>query len=446
MKLEPVKNSGYCANVVKIGKIVNLPNCDNVVAGIFNATQVIVSKDTKEGDIGIFIPVETKLNDEFLSFNNLNADPSLNKNKDKKGYISKGRVKCVAFRGHKSEGLFLSLDSLSYILSEKEINSLQVGDEFDYLNGKLFCEKYIVGVAQTPAGTKNVAKYTKGEKRFSRLVDNQFKFHIDTEQLKKNFHKIHPEDIISVSRKYHGTSAIAGRVLVNRKLNLLEKFAKKIGIKIQDKEYGLIYSSRGVIKNRYIETNKYYIKAKEENTGDVWDITSKQLEPIIPNGITLFYEIVGYTPQGKCIQKGYHYGAEPNKLKILIYRITNTNIDGQVQEFSFAQIKEFCNKNGLNHVDEFYYGKAKDMFPEIPVDEKWNESVLSKMVNHKPFEMEVMCSLNNNKVPAEGCVLRKDSIYGFNAFKLKSFKFLEGESKELDSGQADIETQESVKE
>ena len=44
-----------------------------------------------------------------------------------------------------------------------------------------------------------------------------------------------------------------------------------------------------------------------------------------------------------------------------------------------------------------------------------------------------------NKVPEEGVVLRKESLFHCESYKLKSFAFLEAESKELDKGEKNIE-------
>ena len=44
-----------------------------------------------------------------------------------------------------------------------------------------------------------------------------------------------------------------------------------------------------------------------------------------------------------------------------------------------------------------------------------------------------------NKVPEEGIVIRKNNIFTYEAYKLKSFRFLEAESKQLDTGEANLE-------
>lgn len=51
------------------------------------------------------------------------------------------------------------------------------------------------------------------------------------------------------------------------------------------------------------------------------------------------------------------------------------------------------------------------------------------------------CFLCVNRVPEEGIVVRKESLNSCDSYKLKSFRFLEKESKELDKGVIDIESE-----
>ena len=45
-----------------------------------------------------------------------------------------------------------------------------------------------------------------------------------------------------------------------------------------------------------------------------------------------------------------------------------------------------------------------------------------------------------NKVPEEGIVVRVEDLFECKSYKLKSFRFLEFESNELDKGVADVES------
>jgi hypothetical protein len=116
-------------------------------------------------------------------------------------------------------------------------------------------------------------------------------------------------------------------------------------------------------------------------------------------------------------------------------------MDGHVTEYSWGQIKDFCAKYGLEHVKEFYYGYAKDLYNYVTLEnneyESWNETVLSLLIND--FNLEKEC-IYNKGMPAEGIVIKKDNLYSCEPMKLKSFAFLKHETKLLDSGTIDMES------
>ena len=195
-----------------------------------------------------------------------------------------------------------------------------------------------------------------------------------------------------------------------------------------------MWSSRKVIKNQYNDNpgkNHFY-------SYDLWEDIAKILEPILTEGISIYGECAGMTKNNLYIQKDYDYGCQQNKFKIYVYRITFTNTSGEVFEFSAKQTKDYCVKFDLNYVPEYYYGFAKDLF-NISTENHWQENFLQKL---SETYLEKDCDICLNKVPAEGIIIRKESS-NFEAFKHKSFRFRERESKQLDSGEVDMETQES---
>ena len=433
MKFKEPINKNYCATITKVSKVVNLDNCDNVHAVIVSGYQVITSKDTKENDIGVFFPVECKLSDEYLKNNNLYAHSELNIDKDKKGYFSdNGRIRCVKFRGHKSEGLFMPLSSFSYIIDESAFNE---NDEFDEINGNKICEKYVIKQI-TVQLSKKERKLNKINK-IPRLVDNQFRLHIDTEQLKKNIHKIKPDDYITISSKIHGSSIVIGNVLVKRKLTLKDKTAKLFGVNVKNTEYGNVYSSRNVVKNAYYEKENGGFYSK-----DIWKQNNDKVKDIIPKGFSFYGEVVGYVQENSFIQKGYHYGCKNGENELYIYRITYTNEDGKVYELTRPEIDELCNSLGIKTTPLYYYGKAKDFYPDLDVNNHWHEEFLNRLENDTTIGMgDIMCPYNNNEVPSEGIVLRIENMLNPVPYKLKNYKFLIRETKELDSGNSDIESE-----
>lgn len=436
-----VGNPNYAATVVEIRQenIVALANCDNVVSAVLFGSSVIIAKDTVPGTVGLYFPVETQLSTTFMAENNLfrkgvgpNVDPETS------GFFEgHGRVKCMKFRGHKSEGFFIPISSLDHIdPSSKHL--LPVGTVLDQVNGILICRKYVPKSNKVAGISPERSKQAKLE---DSIVDGQFRFHTDTENLRRNAHKISPDDYISISDKWHGTSVVVSKLAVKRKLTWVEKLAQRFGVTVQESEYGLVYSSRRVIKavNGVAKGNNvhYY-------SSDIWGVVAEEIADRIPDQFTLYGEIVGYTPDGSPIQGGYAYGCAPGTHKFVVYRATITTVVGKVVELSWPQLLEFGAKYGFEIVPTLYHGKARDLFPELEGNNYWNEDFVKLIEKVYVFDQD--CPYNEPKVPAEGVVVRIDRLGDSEALKCKSFRFLEFESKELDKGVTDIETAESTTE
>jgi hypothetical protein len=164
--------------------------------------------------------------------------------------------------------------------------------------------------------------------------------------------------------------------------------------------------------------------------------------------MTIYYEIIGFLPNGGYIQKNYDYGYMPPKegekyeykkhFGIAVYRITLTNPGGNVHEFSAREVQQWCYQMGISPVIEYYYGFAKDLYPDLNPDEHWNENFLQRLANDKEFNMECTSPTCSNKVPHEGIVIKIENMRS-EAFKLKCFKFLDAEGKALDKGESNIE-------
>lgn len=439
------KNENYAAVVVAIKTLIPLEKCDNVQAAIIMGNQVVVSKDVKVGDVGLYFPLECALSKEYLTNNNLYNKPELNADPTQKGYFDeKGRVRCQRFRGHKSEGLFMPKESLNFCLKVGDI--LNLNDTFDELNGTAICSKYVVKQNRTPG--QPGSKKSKSTKKYeSKLVENQFRFHQDTSMLYRNLHKIHPDSLISITYKLHGTSGISSYVLCKEPITKLDKVKEwlwnmsyKIGnltrsykwsFSINNTKYDYIYSSRKVIKNEELNPN-----AQHFYNEDIWEIAHNEVKDFLQKGMTFYYEIVGFLPNGGSIQKGYDYGCEPTKHAVYIYRITQTNIKGKVFEFSAKQVQDFCKKNGLNAVPELYYGYAKDLNTNTMMIRDDFGDVFLYEIKKKYNEKD--CYMCSTKQPEEGVVIRVEGL-DFEAYKQKSTRFYELETKLLDKGESNIE-------
>ena len=118
--------------------------------------------------------------------------------------------------------------------------------------------------------------------------------------------------------------------------------------------------------------------------------------------------------------------------------ILSEYVDGKVVEYTPLQVQQWCEAVGLTPVEECYFGKAKDLYPDLDTSNYWNENFIERLSNDKNFYMELNSPHCNNKVPHEGLVIKPLDRLG-TAFKLKSFKFLNKEQTLLDKGEEDIE-------
>jgi len=84
-----------------------------------------------------------------------------------------------------------------------------------------------------------------------------------------------------------------------------------------------------------------------------------------------------------------------------------------------------------------FYGYAKELSDERLTEKHWQEKFLETI---KEKYNDKNCFMCKNVVPEEGCVIRIENL-DFEAYKQKSFKFYEKETKDLDKGIIDIETE-----
>lgn len=423
-------NPNYLAKIIKISKPRIHPNADRLQIVTVDFQNVITGLDAKEGDLYVYFPLESQINKDFLSWSNSFSSKELNADKSQASFFHKtGRVRATRLRSILSEGYIHPVASINKWLIHAGIDFQIIDDdvdlEFDSFGETLFVNKYSPPVKNSGGTPKN-----KQAKKESRLVDGQFHVHGDTANLKRNMFKINPDDFVSISYKIHGCNATFANVLVKKPLNVFEKVLKVLGVNIVDTMYDSVYSSRRVIKNGYADK-----KQDSFYNFDVWTDAAKRLEGKIKEGISLYCEIAGQMPNGSWIQPQYDYGMNANDYGVWVFRITYTSPSGDVYEFSTAQVKNYCEKFDIPMAPLFYYGKAKDMYPDVAIDDNWHENVLEKL---KGDYNEKKCYMCSNKLPEEGVVLRKESVL-FEAYKLKSDSFLERETKGLDSGEVNIE-------
>ena len=492
----------YCCTVVKIGEVKPIEGSDFLGSTLVNGNPIVVRKDMiHEGDVMVYAPIETVLNKEFLSVNNLfelserklNANykeveqliQDGNKDEAKKlvGFFNKhGRVKLIRLRGCPSMGFLIEIDSMvKWKPKLKDVDFSQYIDkDFDTIDGELFVKVYVPYVPPVKIMRSRMSKADKKLKKFSRLIDGEFKLHYDTQQLQRNIQYFTPFDKVVITNKLHGSSGIFSNILtripiklnacdklINKSIEKKIKNLKKVSpTKYHEKEihakkleklnsqkipdfkvgYGNIYSSRTVIKNQYINPNVsdgFYGE-------DIWGKFNEIIKPYIPQGMTLYGEICGYVDAtGKMIQAKYDYGCEVGESFLMPYRITTTREDHTKKEWEIEEVYNWTVKLINEHpelqgkvrpITILYQGTLKDLYPNISTTEHWHENVLEAMRNDKEhFGMEEFEPLCKNSVYREGICVRKLKDPVAECFKLKSLNFLQKEGEEISKGQVDIE-------
>ena len=331
-------NPNYVASICRVGELHPIPDSDKLAKAVIEGYDVVVQNTLSPEDIVMYVPIEASICEKYLRENNdyeigewqRNANAaevgellskgdvdSKNLAKSKVGFFGKhGRVRIIKLRGVASCGFIApvsSLEAYDKSLIGTNWESL-IGISFDEVNGEKFCWKYIARVNEpTPKGQGRRNRQQKKVNRFDRIIPGSFVLHYDTQHLNKEMHRFSPDDVVTITLKVHGTSAIFSNILVNRKLSFVEKIKKFFGFKVETTEYGNVYSSRNTIKNRYINptANDFY-------DVDVWGEVNKVFLPYIDKGMTVYGEIVGYLPgSDKMIQKNHDYGCNVGEWKFM---------------------------------------------------------------------------------------------------------------------------------
>lgn len=417
MELKVKEDSrNYACSVVEIKEVFSIPDADNIARVVVNGNEVVVPKTTRVGDRMLYFVSGTRLSEQFCKNNNLYDKEENNLDTSKRGFISfkQRRVKAIKLKGVVSNGMLMPLSSLFYFLND--VGWLNVGDEFTDINNNNICEKYIIPVK---ANSQMGGKQLKTNKLKDLILDSQFHFHHETEHFVKHLNKFTKETNIIITRKMHGSSLILSNVLVNKNLSFKEKLFNFFGAKISNYEYGMIWSSgkpKGKLpKGIESSTNKWETPNQSYYTSDIWAKAYKEIGHTVEKGISLYGEIVGEGVQGDLFTYNKKYD-------IYIYRITQTSVDGNVVEFSWEQLKKYCQKYNLNYVQEYFVGKVKEL------DENLLEYLQNAYLNK---------SYPDCKIDEGICIRIRDTD---EIFKLKSPNFIKMKS---DNQEKEIEENES---
>lgn len=372
----------YRAYVTKVKNIRPAENADRLNLCEAFGNTVVVDKNVNENDLYIYFPCDGQLSLEFCLNNNLlrklpDGTPS-------SGYMDpdKRNVIAIKLRGNKSDGLVLPLNCVSY--TGVLLNELTEGFAFTTLNGHEICKKYIP-MRQNRQGHVSEGNHVRKKKA---PIAPLFIEHADTEQLAYNLNAFKPNDLIEITLKMHGTSQRTGYLpmLKGYKRTLLDRIMRRDGTPIY--EYGYVSGTRRTVLNDW-EGGFYGSNMFRKKHADFF-------EGKLHKGEEVYYEVVGFTDEGMpimssasnrklndkdflkkygetttfsygCSCTGYYtygdgsYDVLP-KSDFYVYRMTMTNEDGDVVEYTPDFMRYRCEQMGCKCVPVLWRG----FIPEHP--------------------------------------------------------------------------------
>ena len=436
----------YKAYITTLTNVRAHPNADRLLLADVFGTTVCVSTDYTEGMVGLYLPCDGQVSVEFAEKNNLlrKKDEAGN---NVGGYMepTKRNVTAIRLRGERSDGLFLPLSCLNYCFAHGDASAeLHVGDVIDgCVNGHEICCKYIP--RRDPYHTYHSAHHRSKKSKTS--IAPLFAEHIDTEQLAYNLGAFKPGDEIEISLKCHGTSQRTGflPVLKGYKKSFLDWLLCREGKPVYD--WGYVSGTRRVVLENY-EGGYYGDNAFREPH-------SKFFEGKLWRGETVYYEVVGFTTSGAPIMASadnsklkdkefikqygketvFSYGCAPCQSDIYVYRMTMTNEDGEVVEYTPDFMRYRCEQMGVKCVPVFWRGRIPEVEDRIYVDRNDNdecdegETIYVKPTNAGEWVMNLASQYIDGPDPIgkthlrEGVVVRIINKPTFTAYKLKSFAF-----------------------
>ena len=348
----------YRAYITQVTNIRPAENADRLNACEVFGNTTIIDKSITEDDTIVYFPSDGQISVEFGEKNNLfrRKDDAGN---NVGGFIDpvKRNITAIRLRGNRSDGLVLPLSCLNYCFAHGDASiELRVGDVIDgCVNGHDICTKYIPR-RPDPSRTHGGNKTRKHKTPVAPL----FKEHADTEQLAYNLSAFKPGDEIEITLKMHGTSQRTGYLptLKGYKKSFLDWLLRREGKPIYD--WGYVSGTRRVVLEDY-EGGYYGDNAFREQH-------SKIFEGKLWKGETCYYEVVSFTNNGTPImgcakvpkeaqsQYGkemiFHYGLTEGS-DLYVYRMTMTNEDGDVIEYTPDFMRYSCEHMGVKCVPVF---------------------------------------------------------------------------------------------
>ena len=344
-----MENLNSVCYVGRIGEIRPIEGADNIELAIVNDWHAI----TKKGQYTVGNQVIVATTDAVIPL-------TISDEMGVTGYLRKGqRVRTVKLRGVYSECLILPMDLLVFT------GNVQDGEDM----------METLGITKYEPPVKMV-EMSVGGRKFKYHQNPNFHVYHKFPNLKNAPEMFNEEDIVTVTRKLHGTNARYG-IVRKKKLSILDHIKKFFGAKWVGYEY--VYGSHNVEKGSDSQgfystdvwgtiADSYMIKSK------LWNFVKTFNSPdLLGDGLIIYGEIYGHG-----IQKNYNYG-----LETIMFAGFDVEMDGKY--LPYHDEKNIFESLDLPRVEVLYMGP-------------WSKEEQDKHVFGNMIE--------GTKVPHEGVVVK----------------------------------------
>jgi len=332
-----------------------------------------------------------------------------------------------------------------------------IGTTISTLNGIEICKKYIPRGSHRRGGNGSFVRPLISKAEIAPL----FAEHVDTEQLAYNLNAFKLGDLIDITCKMHGTSqrtgylpvlvSYKGRGLDNYFIRKYMKDPSKASKRLKKKMKKILEYAKPIYTWQYISGTRRTVL-------DDWDggfygsnAFRKQhadfFEGKLHKGETVYYEVVGFTDTGAPIMPSasnkalgkdfirqygdtttFSYGCDPDgkdgrpQSAAYVYRMTMTNEDGDVVEYTPDYMRYRCEQMGAKTVPKIgYFILAQDDQDDFARDFK--EKIAQDVIKGVAEEFCDGPDLVDPTHIREGIVVRIVNRPKFTAFKHKNFSF-----------------------
>ena len=347
-----MENLNSVCYVGVIGEIRPIEGADNIELAMVGGWQAI----TKKGEYQVGNKVVVATTDAVIP-------QALSDLMEVTGYLRKGqRVRTVKLRGVYSECLLIPF---KYLAPKSLENNVEEGHDM----------MGILGVTKYEPPVKMV-EMSVGGRKIKYHQNPNFHVYYKFPNLKNVPELFTEEDVVTITRKLHGTNARYG-IVRKKKLSLLDRVRKFFGNKWVEFEY--VYGSHNVEKGSdsqgFYSTDVWRTVADEYKIKEkLWDYVKTYFIPQhLGSGVVIYGEIYGHG-----IQKNYEYGL--NDIKFAGFDV---EINGEYKDFSIE--RGIFNTLDLPTVEVLYKGN-------------WSKEEQDKHVFGNFIE--------GTKVPHEGVVVK----------------------------------------